>query len=81
MDIEWLQEQIWQLQSDVRDLQNTVEELTSKSPPLVYDIKPFEIDIDPLIGVSRCSKCGMEWKGVMGYACPHTDCNMQLKIT
>lgn len=28
-----------------------------------------------------CQKCGMIWKGTMGYSCPNTDCPMQYKAT
>jgi len=30
---------------------------------------------------TRCSKCGMIWKGVMGYVCPQVDCPVQFKTT
>lgn len=29
---------------------------------------------------TRCSKCGMVWKGVMGYVCLSQDCPVQLKV-
>lgn len=32
-------------------------------------------------GGTRCVKCGMVWKGVMGYVCPDTYCPVQLKTT
>lgn len=28
----------------------------------------------------KCSKCGMIWKGVMGYVCPSQDCPVQVKV-
>lgn len=28
----------------------------------------------------KCQKCGMMWKGVMGYVCPRMDCVIQPKI-
>lgn len=27
----------------------------------------------------KCDKCGMVWKGVMGYVCPRQDCIVQPK--
>lgn len=30
---------------------------------------------------TKCSKCGMEWKGVMGYVCSDMNCPVQMKIT
>lgn len=29
----------------------------------------------------KCPKCGMGWKGAMGYSCPHNDCPVQPKVT
>ena len=29
----------------------------------------------------KCSKCGMLWKGVMGYCCPNFDCPVQPKVS
>ena len=29
----------------------------------------------------KCGKCGMVWKGVMSYSCPHTNCPIQPKST
>ena len=28
----------------------------------------------------KCHKCGMIWKGIMGYVCPRMDCAIQPKI-
>ena len=28
----------------------------------------------------KCDKCGVEWKGIMGYVCPRQDCSIQPKI-
>ena len=30
---------------------------------------------------TTCSKCGMVWKGVMGYVCGDVNCPVQLKVT
>ena len=35
----------------------------------------------PRLNSTVCSKCGMEWKGVMGYVCPRNDCPVQVKVT
>lgn len=44
--------------------------------PPVYPINP-----DPLIEVTKCYKCGMEWKGVMGYVCSDMYCPVQVRTT
>jgi uncharacterized protein YeaC (DUF1315 family) len=28
----------------------------------------------------KCTKCGMMWRGIMGYHCPRMDCPIQPKI-
>ena len=30
--------------------------------------------VPPHLNSTVCSKCGMEWKGVMGYVCSRSDC-------
>lgn len=35
-------------------------------------------DIDPNFGVSRCVKCGMEFRGSSGYVCSTYECPMGL---
>lgn len=35
-------------------------------------------DIDPNFGVSRCVKCGMEFRGSSGYVCSTFECPMGL---
>lgn len=82
-EVEWLQEQIYDLQNTINRLQSTVDELTKQlarvttTPPItIYTTNP-----DPLFGVTRCSKCGMEWRGVMGHCCPRGDCPVQMKVT
>lgn len=37
--------------------------------------------VTPDLGTTICSKCGMKWKGVMGYSCFLQDCPVQLKTT
>lgn len=37
--------------------------------------------VHPRLNSTVCSKCGMEWKGVMGYSCYLQDCPVQLKVT
>lgn len=55
-----------------------IEMKINRIPP-VYPINP---NPDPNYWAStKCSKCGMEWKGAMGYVCPSTDCPIQPKVT
>lgn len=81
-EVEWLQEQIYDLQNTINRLQSTLDELTEKlervttTPPITI----YPTDPDPLIGVSKCFKCGMEWKGIMSYSCPNGDCPVQMKV-
>jgi hypothetical protein len=30
---------------------------------------------------TKCSVCGIEWSGVMGYVCTNKTCPMQVKVT
>jgi hypothetical protein len=39
---------------------------------------PFQYDIDPHFGVSKCQKCGMEFKGITNYYCPTYECPMSM---
>jgi hypothetical protein len=43
----------------------------------VYPTAP----VPPRLNSTVCSKCGMEWKGVMGYVCSRNDCPVQVKVT
>ncbi len=65
---------IQKIQSDVeeikRDVAQILQLLLKKDKPNTITTK----DIDPYIGVTKCSKCGMEVKGVMGYVCTDTHC-------
>ena len=33
------------------------------------------------VSSTKCSTCGLEWKGTMGYVCPNSACPVQPKIT
>jgi hypothetical protein len=65
---------IQKIQSDVeeikRDVAQILQLLLKKDKPNTIPTK----DIDPYIGVTKCQKCGMEVKGVMGYVCTDTHC-------
>lgn len=37
--------------------------------------------VRPRLNSTVCSKCGMEWKGVMGYACSDMNCPTQVRVT
>lgn len=52
-----------------------VIEMKIRSISPVYPTPPVDLSS------TRCSKCGMEWKGVMGYVCPSTDCPVQPKVS
>lgn len=36
---------------------------------------------NPYSNVTKCHKCGMEWKGVMGYVCSDMYCPVQVRTT
>jgi hypothetical protein len=71
---------IEKIQSDVEDIKRDValiiQYLLKKDEP--NPIPPYvpypPNDIDPYFGVTRCQKCGMEFRGVMGYVCADTHC-------
>ena len=49
-------------------------EMKIRSVPPVYPTPTMDLNS------KKCSKCGMEWKGVMGYVCPSQDCPVQVKV-
>ena len=49
--------------------------------PVVQPSYPTTPDPSYFGGLTVCSKCGVEWRGVMGYACSQSDCPVQLKVT
>lgn len=51
-----------------------VIEMKIRSIPPVYPTPSLEMN------ETKCSKCGMVWKGVMGYVCSHTQCPVQPKV-
>jgi hypothetical protein len=58
-----------------------IEKLVNEqNAPYVYPSTP-----DPYPnhfgGSTTCSKCGMEWKGVMGYVCSTYECPVQMQVT
>ncbi len=71
---------IEKIQSDVEDIKRDVawiiQHLLKKDEP--NPIPPHvpypPNDIDPYFGVTRCQKCGMEFRGVMGYVCADIHC-------
>lgn len=38
-------------------------------------------NLDPLFGITKCWKCGLEWKGPMGYVCLNAECPIQPRVT
>lgn len=53
---------------------DAIEMKISRVQP-IYPTTP----VPPHLNSTVCSKCGMEWKGVMGYVCSRNDCPVQLK--
>lgn len=52
--------------------------------PEQYAPQPVYPTYDPFpysFGSTVCSKCGMEWKGVMSYSCSDPQCAVQKKPT
>jgi hypothetical protein len=72
-DIEWLQEQIYHLQTQVRELEMKLDRITYVPP--VFPTTPLRSTS------STCTKCGMRWEGTMVYFCPQSDCPIQKKVT
>ena len=65
-EIEWLQEQIYELQVQMRELEMKLDRVTNA--PLVDPIELLDSN------TKKCTKCGMVWKGVMGYYCTDLKC-------
>jgi hypothetical protein len=73
---------IEKIQSDVEDIKRDVALIIQHLlvPPFLPGYTPSAPkDIDPHIGVTKCSKCGMEFKGPTGYVCAHNHCPTFLK--
>jgi hypothetical protein len=70
---------IEKIQSDAEEIKRDVAQILQL---LLKKDKPNTIppkDIDPYIGVRKCQKCGMEFKGVTGYVCADIHCPTFLK--
>lgn len=50
---------------------NSARRVWDKDPS--FEPMPGDRDFDSVV----CSKCGVIWKGAMGYSCPHMDCPVQ----
>ena len=73
---------IEKIQSDVEDIKRDVALIIQHLlvPPFLPGYTPSAPkDIDPYIGVTKCSKCGMEFRGVTGYVCADTHCPTFMK--
>jgi hypothetical protein len=73
---------IQKIQSDVEDIKRDVALIIQHLlvPPFLPGYTPSAPkDIDPYIGATKCQKCGMEFKGVMGYVCADTHCPTFMK--
>lgn len=76
---------IQKIQSDVeqikRDVAWIIQYLLKKDEPVQpapYVPYPPN-DIDPYMGITKCSKCGMEFRGPVGYVCADIHCPTFLK--
>jgi hypothetical protein len=68
---------IEKIQSDVEDIKRDVALIIQHLliPPFLPGYTPSAPkDIDPYIGVTKCQKCGMEFKGPVGYGCADAHC-------
>jgi hypothetical protein len=79
---EELEEMIRHLQTRIVCLEVRVAQLESGRNPAqpIWPMPPQNLppQMQPSV---RCVKCGMVWKGVMGYVCGDTYCPVQLKTT
>ena len=80
-EIEWLQEQIYNLEDTIRELEGRIAKLEQEKLPLVPIPTPWPDPVPDLYGGTQCPKCGLVWSGVMGYVCPDSQCPIQLKVT
>ena len=85
-DIEWLQEQIYELKNSIRNLEATVEQLQIENTLLKNDLNTIKmegcwrvIENPKHQHKQQCSKCGMTFEGITNYYCPQTDCPIFLK--
>lgn len=64
----------------ILDKLDRLEKVINKDPvPQYPPTKPYP---DPQwSSATKCSKCGIEWKDVMGYVCHRIDCPVQPKVT
>lgn len=73
---------IEKIQSDVEDIKRDVALIIQHLlvPPFLPGYVPSAPkDIDPYIGVMKCQKCGMEFRGAAGYVCPDNNCPTFMK--
>ncbi len=75
-----LSKRLSELEAEMLELQARVSRLEALIKPLqpnpvVFPQTPdwLSPSIQPL-PASKCSKCGLEFSGPMGYCCPRTDC-------
>jgi hypothetical protein len=48
------------------------------SQPSPYIPSPiYQTPVTPITTINRCTKCGIDWSGSMGYVCTNTQCPMQ----
>jgi hypothetical protein len=80
-ELEWLQEQIYELQDAIRELQMENNLLRNDLNTIKNEGCWRYIEQPTHSHKTTCSKCGMVWEGVMGYVCGNVDCPVQLKVT
>ena len=80
-NIEWIREQIDNLQEEVTRLQieNT---LLRNDLNTIKNEGCWRFIENPVHShKTTCSKCGMVWENTMGYVCSDVNCPVQLKVT
>lgn len=52
-------------------------------PPAPAHVPIFDAAkiLKPLYAYNKCSRCGIDWLGVMGYVCQVDDCPIQPRVT
>ncbi len=54
-----------------------IDELQRQLATIEQRLKNLEVRQHPaLFKSTTCTKCGVIWKGTMGYCCPNSDCPM-----
>lgn len=74
MNKEERNEAIKQMQLDIQDIKRDIGWVLSYITRQYQPVYPTPPDIDPYVGVTKCTKCGMEFRGATGYVCSDMKC-------